>query len=306
MRLIVATVALTGAIAASGIVPGAQGLASVLAPLVALGWAWKSGVRTAALALLPGALLLVWLSPMGLGGYSAAGTAGILLARCLTSGAGLGRSLVLASVPFAMWAGVLWAAGFDPATPELKQEWDRILLEAGSGEEVRESAERAFAMARTLWVSMEILGSVAVLALAFWIVRRWPAGATLPTPGRLGDLDLPDLVVAPLMAGLLLVLLASGWVAALGWNLVVLTGAAYALRGLAIQTFWMDRGGVGRGARTLFFVGNVLLFLPLFLALTALIGLFDTWFDFRRRRGSEGGGHPLSLFHHRSGDDLKE
>lgn len=311
MRLIVATVALPAALAASGTVPGADAAASVLTPLVALAWAWKGGAKACALALLPGVAVLAWLASAGLGaagigGYLAAGVAGGMFAGLLARGRRVGLSLVIASVPFAIWTAGLWATGYDPVTPELEQAWDRVLAEAGGGEEIQASAERALGIARRTWVSSEILGFTSMLALAFWFVRRWPEGATLPTPGRIAQLDLPDAVVAPMILGLVLVLLGDGWPASVGWNLVTLTGAAYVVRGLAIEAFWMDRGRIGRGARTLFFAGNVLLFLPVFLTLTAAIGLFDTWFDFRRRRGSEGGGHPLSLFHDRSGDDLKE
>jgi hypothetical protein len=43
-------------------------------------------------------------------------------------------------------------------------------------------------------------------------------------------------------------------------------------------------------------------FLPVFPLAAAGLGLFDTWFDFRRFRNPERGDHPLS-FRHSSSDD---
>lgn len=306
-RLIAWTVALTGLVAAAAWLPAVGVAISLLAPLVALAWGWKQGTRAAALATLPGALLLGLLAPGALPAYVAAVMAGLLVARALRAGVNVGPAIALGTVPFAMWTVGLAISGFDPVSPDLMDRWEHLLVGVDSSADLEESTEQAIGILRNTWVASEILWFAGLLALGIALTRRFAGAADLPRAGRWQRLDLPDGLIAALIGGLALVLLAShAALTAVGWNLVFGTGALYALRGTAIEVFWMDRGSVSRGMRTLFFVGNVVLFLPVFLILTAVLGMLDTWFDFRRLKGSEGGSHPLSVFHQSSGDDLKE
>jgi len=304
-RLVAWTVVLAVSVGLAAVAAPAAVIVSLLGPMLALLWTWRYGLRAAGLAVLPGAVLLALLGPGGLPVYVASVMAGAIVATALRSGFSFGRAVALGSVPFAIWTTGLAVSGFDPVSPEFSASWSELV--AGGGEELRDSAERAVEILRNTWVASEVLWFAGLLAVVGQVARRMRSGRDLPAPGPWSRLNLPDAVVGALIAGLVLILLGRGEAAtAAGWNLIFGSGALYALRGVGIEIYWLDRGSVGRGMRALFFVVNVLLFLPVFVILSALVGLLDTWFDFRRLRGSEGGRHPLSLFHHSSGDDLKE
>lgn len=72
-------------------------------------------------------------------------------------------------------------------------------------------------------------------------------------------------------------------------------GILYAVRGVAIQTFWLTRAGLGPRVAATVLVAGAIVFLPVFPIVAAGLGLFDTWFDFRRLKGPESGSHPLCL-----------
>ena len=84
-----------------------------------------------------------------------------------------------------------------------------------------------------------------------------------------------------LIAGLVLVLATQGVSAELGLNLMVVTGALYALQGLALVRFCCWRLGVSKWME-----GFMYLTLAFTAGLSALVlaglGLLDTWFDWRR------------------------
>jgi hypothetical protein len=80
----------------------------------------------------------------------------------------------------------------------------------------------------------------------------------------------------------------------LGWNLVVLTGFAYFVRGFAIEAFWLERARLRWPLRVALFLGAGLVFLPFYVITTAGLGLFDTWFDFRRLRSGPGASGSFS------------
>jgi Predicted membrane protein (DUF2232) len=306
-RLVAWTVVLTLAVAGTAWFPLAGVVVSLLAPLVALLWAWTRGAGAGIAATLPGGALLAWLGPESLPVYAASVLGGVIVARMLAAGWSFGASVGTGAAPFAVWTIGLAVTGFDPVSAEFMGRWEELVAAAQGGEELRQSADAAVAILRNTWVASEALWFAGLLAFIAVLARRMEAGRTLPAPGRWRFLDLPDALVGVLIAGLLLVLVGGGdSIRAAGWNLVFACGVLYALRGIGIEIFWLDRGRISRGMRAVFFIGNVVFFLPIFLVLSAVLGLLDTWFDFRRQRDSERGGHPLSLFHHSSGDDLKE
>lgn len=307
-RLVAWTVVLALAAAGAEWFPPAGVIVPLLAPLVALLWAWTRGVGAGLAATAPGALMLAWLGPEALPVYAASVMGGVIVARLLSAGRSFGFSIGAGTAPFAVWTIGLAVTGFDPVSPEFMGRWEDLVASTQGGEELRQSADAAVAILRNTWVASEVLWFAGLLAFVTAALgRRMEVGRALPAPGRWRSLDLPDAVVGVLIAGLLLVLVGSGnAIRAAGWNLIFGCGVLYALRGIGIEIFWLDRGKVSRGMKAAFFLGNVVFFLPVFLVLSAVLGLLDTWFDFRRQRGSERGGNPLSLFHHSSGDDLKE
>ncbi|MBZ0266884.1 YybS family protein [bacterium] len=306
-RLLAWTVVLTLAVAGARWFPPAGVVVSLLAPLLALLWAWTRGAGAGVAAAVPGGVVLAWAGPEALPVYAASVFGGVVVARLLAAGWSFGTAVAVGAAPFAVWTVGLAVTGFDPVSAEFMGRWEGLIGVTQGGAELRQSADAAVAILRNTWVASEVLWFAGLLAFVTVLARRMEAGRNLPAPGRWKSLDLPDALVGVLIAGLLLVLFGGGAaLQAAGWNLVFGCGVLYALRGIGIEIFWLDRGRVGRGMRAVFFIGNLVFFLPVFLVLSAVLGLLDTWFDFRRQRGSERGGHPLSLFHHSSGDDLKE
>jgi hypothetical protein len=132
----------------------------------------------------------------------------------------------------------------------------------------------------------------------------------LPRGSGFTRLDLPDWVAWVFAGGLALVLSGELLPAAagpvLGWNLVVLTGFAYFVRGLAIETYWLERARLRWPVRIAVLCGVGIVFLPFFGIATAGLGLFDTWFDLRRLRSGPRAAAPLSAGDEPSGDDEQE
>ncbi len=102
-RLVAWTVVLTVSVGAAGVFPPAGVAVSLLAPLLALLWAWSYGERAALFAALPAGLLLGALSPQGLPVYVASVLAGFVIARVLRAGASIGLAVAFGAVPFAVW-----------------------------------------------------------------------------------------------------------------------------------------------------------------------------------------------------------
>jgi hypothetical protein len=73
----------------------------------------------------------------------------------------------------------------------------------------------------------------------------------------------------------------------LGGNLLLASGFVFALRGVAIQSFWMERAGWSQWLRVAALGVGLILALPVVASIGAGLGLFDAWFDFRRIRAGE-------------------
>jgi hypothetical protein len=208
----------------------------------------------------------------------------------------------------------LAVTGFEPFPPESEDALAALLAEsAGRGDipaervaEVKRATTIALAVLRQTWVASEVVWSWVTLGLAWMLGRIVWRGRLFPPLGRFARFDVPDSVVGALIAGLALTLVrgegAGAPLRTLGWNLVAATGFVWAVRGVAIEWYWMERGGWRPVWRVAFLGGGALVFLPAFLLATLGLGLFDTWFDFRRvRRAGEGGGP--SPFHRPSSRD---
>ena len=345
-RLAVLAVAAAAAVLAAAREPALAWSAGLLVPVVALAGALGGGLRSWGLAVLPAAVAVVLVgaglvgggatgagggeaalgdpglvggASAGLGGalaFAAVILAGPIAAALIRRGHAPGFALAVGALPWAMWAAGLALTGFDPLGPEAETAMAELLAEsAGRGDipaerlaEVRSATAIALTVLRQTWVASEAVGGWLTLALA-WIVGRaaW-RGRRFGRLGRFAHFDVPDEVVAALIAGLALTLIPGEGVAVplatVGWNLVAATGFVWAVRGVAIEWYWMERGNWRKSWRIAFLAGGVLVFLPAFLLATLGLGLFDTWFDFRRVRKAEEGGSPFSFHRSSSGDDV--
>jgi hypothetical protein len=116
-------------------------------------------------------------------------------------------------------------------------------------------------------------------------LARRPIGAT---PGRFASFRFSDQLVWLLVVGLALALLAGESVARdVGANLVLIAVALYAARGMAIVRSGTRR--VGAPATTAAALA-AFVFLPFVVGGLTLLGLADTWLDFRRRMATPATG----------------
>lgn len=306
---LLALAALVGAAAAAPGVPAAGLLLALALPLAGVAGAATRGTLAGFLVLAPGAGILAVRAPEALPAFAASGLSGVLLGVLVRRGLSPARALGLGVVPPAVWLVGLALSGFDPVPPETTLALARIFAAEGadgseSGFEPR--PETAIALVRRTWVGAEILFAAAALALAYRLAGRLFRERSWPPFGPFRRFDLPDALVGALLAGLVAILAAQrgapGALASVGGNLVLGAGVLYAVRGIAIQAFWLARAGVGTRASFALLLAGAVVFLPVFPLVAAGLGLFDTWFDFRRVKGLEGGNHPLS-FRHSSSDD---
>lgn len=126
------------------------------------------------------------------------------------------------------------------------------------------------------------LASLAGLAVAWWAFRRLAVGERAPLR-PLREFRFPDDLVWLLIAGILLVILPLGEPALrAGSNVLIFMGALYALRGVAVVLALLGVTGLA----TVMLGVIALIFLPMVMVATALVGLTDTWFDLRARRAA--------------------
>jgi len=93
---------------------------------------------------------------------------------------------------------------------------------------------------------------------------------------------IPDVLIWFLLAALGLLLVGSrvpGWYSLTAWNLLVALGNMYFLGGVAIAAFFMERRKVPRVVQMLLLLAVGLM--PMLMVVVALIGVFDTWWDWR-------------------------
>lgn len=139
-----------------------------------------------------------------------------------------------------------------------------------------------------LYPGLQALAAMAGLALAWaWYHRiaSWPRGAPL---GRLRSFRFSDHAIWLLIAALALIVMPVPETAdALGRNLLLVLVVLYALRGLGV--FVTSAARVSRAVVGMIAVISVALF-PFAAGGLALLGVADTWLDFRRHLAPPLGG----------------
>jgi hypothetical protein len=308
-RRLLALSALVLAATAAPELPAAGVLLSLALPVAGVAGAAVSGPAGGLLVLAPGAGMLAVRGPEALPAFLASGLAGTVLGTLVRRGAPPARALAWGALPLATWAVGLALSGFDPVPPEMADAFRRLLaaeMPGGAPPALGGDPDAAIGLVRRTWVGAEVMLSAAALALAYRIAARLFAERAWPPFAPFVRFDLPDALVAALLAGLVAVYAAQNGApsaaASLGGNLLLAAALLYAVRGVAIQAFWLARAGLGPRASAALLLAGALVLLPVFPVAAAGLGLFDTWFDFRRFRDPERGNHPLS-FRHSSSDD---
>ncbi|MEO5339079.1 MAG: YybS family protein [Magnetococcus sp. MYC-9] len=261
------------------------GWMAVAVLLVCAGWVGGG-------ALFPLAVFLLFASfPLLAAGMLRAGwrTSQVALVAFLT-----GNLVLLALLGWAMLGGVDMPASLAREMDGLKEEVLTALTARGMGAvplaEFRTSLDRLIALVSLLLPAMVLtswfLIQVGNLLVARSLIGRW--GERRIADEVLTEMRLPFALVWMVIAMGLLAMFGHGALRHLGINWGIFLAMPYFFQGLAIiqrALQWYNVGGFARGVlftALFFWTGMVLLVL--------LIGLFDTWIDFR-----------LRFFHNREG-----
>jgi len=222
---------------------------------------------------------------------------GPILAECLQRDWGISRAMGAALfTTLVLQAGVmaLWAleAGEVPWRL-LQREMEKILNQAphlpiqGQGppslpkELIPELARAATIVFPGLLASLDLM-------LHWWnllVQRRLPGlwHGRPPGPENLDEWGIPFHLVWVTIGGGLLILSSLDPLKSLGINLVLAMAFVHLLQGVAVVAFLLRKKGAPRFLRWLVF--GAIFLQHFFTAATAAVGLFDVWFDFRRRLG---------------------
>lgn len=208
------------------------------------------------------------------------------LSRCLAATAGAGIAL----------GG--WMIGLGVRWTELRQsiqldlaEIDRLARAQWSGMSgATEALADLAGMADTLsmlYPGLLALAAIAGLRLAWSWYHRIAERPIGPAPAPFAAFSFNDQMVWGLVIGVALLLLPLPGVRVIGDNLVLVWAALYAVRGMAV--FAAIAGRVPAPV-LLALAAVTLLLLPFVLGGLTLLGLADTWLDFRRRLTPVTGG----------------
>lgn len=163
-------------------------------------------------------------------------------------------------------------------------QWQSLARENAGADQLAAQVEAQFTalpkVAQALVPAMLALESLAVLALSWALYHRFGRARLGPSLAPLRDLRFNDALVWGLIAGLLvLVVPMPSAIAALGVNCLVFFGALYALRGLGVLVWFL---APGRWMAVLWSIVLVM-FWSVIAAVALVIGVGDTWLDWRRR-----------------------
>ncbi|HEX6938389.1 MAG TPA: DUF2232 domain-containing protein [Longimicrobiales bacterium] len=211
------------------------------------------------------------------------------LGRALGAVAGAGATVALALAPRPeAWEYLDWrvARQLDRAAGTLASLWGAAARPEPWAGQVVDGFYRAAELQTMLHPALLALASLAGLGVAWW-VHRWLGGGESQPFAPFREFRFHDELVWLLIAGILLLVLPIGGAAPrAGSNLVAFMGALYALRGMAVLL--AVTGSPGAGAVAL---GLLALFvLPMVVLGTAMVGLADTWIDWRARRTAASSG----------------
>ena len=160
----------------------------------------------------------------------------------------------------------------------LKQFWG----ESPESQELESKLAEVVPMMVQTMPGMFVSCALGISWLNLLISRRYcrMASIELCTPEKLALWKTPEFIVWFAIAGGLMALVPVGDLRVAGINLLIVMGSIYFLQGLAIMAFFFERW------RLPFFVKGILyalLFVQQFASMaTAVLGLFDIWFDFRK------------------------
>ena len=163
-------------------------------------------------------------------------------------------------------------------------QWQEMARENEAAARFGEALQAQFATlpsaARTLVLGMLAVESLAVLAFTWAVYHRVGRVRLGPPLAPLREFRFDDALVWGFIAGLVtLVLPGPGVIRTVGQNLLVFFGVLYALRGLGVVLWFLSPGRW----MMVFLTFLLALFLQVVGVMAVVVGLGDTWLDWRRR-----------------------
>jgi hypothetical protein len=269
----------------------------VLGPLAGLLLVSRPGTVREWIWLLGGAAWsLLWLQQLGGLGGQVARASGVLMSgtflaltlwrpsnrpgRAVAATVAAGAALVVWMRRLGIgWTDLVTGVDRDLAAYQtaLGQQWRN----AGASPEMVERAAAAMHSAAELFPALLALASIAGLRLAWAWYHRLAAHPLGAPPAPFRSFRFNDQLVWGLVAGLGLSLapLPEAW-QLLGANLLLALGALYAVRGLAV---FLAQSGRVTGPMIIVLALITFFLLPFVVGGLTLLGLADTWLNFRRR-----------------------
>jgi uncharacterized protein YybS (DUF2232 family) len=210
-------------------------------------------------------------------------------------GSGFFLSLIFLTL-FLLWSAFTGNAFLDALHTQLmdgKQELLTTWSEANKFDaklvvEMERNLDEAFrlfallfpAMFASSWFSVQI-GN---LLLARYVVKRWRM--ELMVEQDLSQFRIPFFLVWPLISFGMLAFLTSGSMQQFGINLVLFLAIPYFFQGYSVIQKWFQYFKVSVFARTIFYI--ILMTWTALIVVVTVLGLFDTWADFRNRLINKG------------------
>jgi len=209
------------------------------------------------------------------------------LSRSLAATAGAGLAVAVWMLGLGLhWSELSGAVRHDLATFDrmARAQWSGV---SGATQALSDLSAMADTVS-TLYPGLLALAAIAGLRLAWTWHHRIAERPIGPPPAPFTGFTFNDQMVWGLVAGVAFMLLPGPEAARLvGANLMLVWAALYAVRGLAVAAVAAARVP---GAVLVAIAAVALLLMPFVLGGLTLLGLADTWLDFRRRLAPATGG----------------
>lgn len=163
---------------------------------------------------------------------------------------------------------------------------DNISDHSGLGPEEIQQLQWMIDLWRKLIIGIWISTLIFLVTFYALLIRGWMAAAGLIKVEELALLSTWALPFPFVLAFILLattVLLSEGVVKDTALNLLLPLGALYGIQGVIVAGHMFMRWMLPLFFRALFLAFGIIVFPLVFMILIALVGLFDTWIDFRQR-----------------------
>lgn len=238
------------------------------------------------------ASLLLGFSPILLAVWGGVVVPGIVLGKLMAAGSPPSKafikamlfSVALSSVLFWIEKDLIFE-GIDNLQKTTALLFSDIGAQEGTRSFLMEDVTKVFDVLKRLMPSLMALSGVMQLFLGWMIFILLLRGLSefSPALGNFVYWKMPYYYVYITGVFILLRLAGTGQIQMLADNVILFLGFFYAVFGLSVFEYYLKKIRLSLFLRILFYVGFVFLQLP-GLMLAALVGLFDSYFDFRRVR----------------------